>query len=140
MGKSGILRSKAPLRISFGGGGTDVDPYRSQYGGCTLSTSIDKYAYVSCRPRTDNVIQAQSLDYNIVAQYDTQQAFVMDGELDLAKAVIGLQSSDSEFGRNGRAAVLAKYNWGRDSARLLSAVERVTAPQSVQRDFGSPSA
>ncbi|MCC6698811.1 MAG: GHMP kinase [Candidatus Hydrogenedentes bacterium] len=88
MSKSDILRSKAPLRISFGGGGTDVDPYRSTYGGCTLSTSIDKYAYVSCRPRKDNVIQARSLDFNIVAQYDTQQDFVMDGELDLAKAVI----------------------------------------------------
>ena len=86
--KREILRSKAPLRISFGGGGTDVDPYRSLYGGCTLSTTIDKYAYVSCRPRKDNVIEVQSLDYNIVAKYDTAQPFVMDGELDLAKAVI----------------------------------------------------
>ena len=56
---------------------------------------------------------------------------------DLARAVIGLQSSDSEFGRNGRAAVQAKYNWSRDAARLLSAVERVVAAQSVQRDSGS---
>lgn len=86
--KNEILRSKAPLRISFGGGGTDVDPYRSLYGGCTLSTTIDKYAYASCRPRKDSVIEVQSLDYNIVAKYDTGQPFIMDGELDLAKAVI----------------------------------------------------
>ncbi|GMV90859.1 MAG: dehydrogenase [Candidatus Hydrogenedentota bacterium] len=87
-GSTEILRSKAPLRISFGGGATDVEPYRSLYGGCTLSTTIDKYAYVSCRPRRDKVIEVQSLDYNIVAKYDTAQPFVMDGELDLAKAVI----------------------------------------------------
>ena len=83
-----ILRAKAPLRISFAGGGTDVDPYRSQFGGCTLSATIDKFAYVSCRPRNDDTIEVRSLDYDIVAKYSTKQTFVMDGELDLAKAVI----------------------------------------------------
>jgi D-glycero-alpha-D-manno-heptose-7-phosphate kinase len=29
-----IVRSKAPLRISFAGGGTDVEPYLSERGGC----------------------------------------------------------------------------------------------------------
>jgi D-glycero-alpha-D-manno-heptose-7-phosphate kinase len=83
-----LYRCKAPLRISFAGGGTDVDPYRSRYGGCTLNTTIDKYAYVSCRPRDDGVIQVESLDYDIVAKYDARGAFKLDGELDLAKAVI----------------------------------------------------
>lgn len=83
-----ILRAKAPLRISFAGGGTDVDPYRSQFGGYTLSATIDKFAYVSCRPRNDDTIEVRSLDYDIVAKYSTKQAFLMDGELDLAKAVI----------------------------------------------------
>jgi D-glycero-alpha-D-manno-heptose-7-phosphate kinase len=83
-----ILRSKAPLRISFAGGGTDVDPYRSRFGGCTLSATIDKYAYASCRPRNDDVIQVQSLDYDIVAKYPSREPLVIDGELDLVKAVI----------------------------------------------------
>lgn len=52
---------KTPLRISFAGGGTDVVPYRSQFGGCTLNTTIDKYAHVSCRPRDDGVIQVEPL-------------------------------------------------------------------------------
>lgn len=82
------MRSKAPLRISFAGGGTDVDPYRSRYGGCTLSATIDKFAYVSCRPRRDATIEVRSLDYDIVANYPSSQPFIMDGELDLAKAVI----------------------------------------------------
>jgi D-glycero-alpha-D-manno-heptose-7-phosphate kinase len=94
-----LHRCKAPLRISFAGGGTDVDPYRSQFGGCTLNTTIDKYAYVSCRPRDDGVIQVQSLDYDIVAKYNAGDTFEIDGELDLAKAVIErLRDARSEKG------------------------------------------
>lgn len=36
--------SKAPLRVSFGGGGTDLYPYRATHGGCTLGVAIKKYA------------------------------------------------------------------------------------------------
>lgn len=42
-----IVRSKAPLRISFAGGGTDVPPYPQEHGGAVLSTTINKYAYAS---------------------------------------------------------------------------------------------
>ena len=83
-----IIRCKAPLRISFGGGGTDVDPYRSERGGCVLSATIDKHAYVTCQPRNDHTIEVHSLDYDIVAKYHTKEDFVLDGELDLAKAAI----------------------------------------------------
>lgn len=83
-----MLRGRAPLRISFGGGGTDVDPYRSLHGGCTLSATIDKCAYVSCRARSDDMIQIHSLDYDVVAKYRVRDALMIDGELDLAKAVI----------------------------------------------------
>ena len=39
-----IIRSRAPLRISFGGGGTEIDPYRTNHGGEVLSTMIGFYA------------------------------------------------------------------------------------------------
>ena len=40
-----MRKSQAPLRISFGGGGTDVPPYCGEYGGVCLSVAIEKYAY-----------------------------------------------------------------------------------------------
>ena len=83
-----IVRSKAPLRISFAGGGTDVSPYFEQYGGAVLSTTINKFAYATLSTREDQDLTVSSLDYDIVAKYKCDDCFAYDGELDLVKAVI----------------------------------------------------
>ena len=83
-----IIRSKAPLRISFAGGGTDVPPYPEERGGAVLSTTINKYAYATLIPREDDTINVTSLDYDIVTKYHTDEKLFYDGELDLIKAVI----------------------------------------------------
>jgi D-glycero-alpha-D-manno-heptose-7-phosphate kinase len=83
-----IIRSKAPLRISFSGGGTEVSPYKDEYGGVVLSATIDKYAYGSLRLRDDRHVAVTSLDYDIVAKYNLDDEMTYDGELDLVKAVI----------------------------------------------------
>jgi len=38
------MRTRAPLRISFAGGGSDIEPYASEYGGCVLAAAIKYYA------------------------------------------------------------------------------------------------
>ena len=93
-----IIRSKAPLRISFAGGGTDVSPYVEERGGVVLSTTIDKYAYTSLRLRQDRNITVQSLDYDIVAKYHMDDDLSYDGELDLVKAVIKNMSNNKSQG------------------------------------------
>lgn len=44
-----MIITRTPLRISFFGGGTDLPGYYRQYGGEVLSTTIDKYLYITCR-------------------------------------------------------------------------------------------
>jgi len=83
-----IIRSKAPLRISFCGGGTDVSPYPEERGGAVLSVTIDKYAYSTLITDQNNEFSIKSLDYDIVAKYNTDKKLVYDGELDLVKAVL----------------------------------------------------
>lgn len=45
-----MIITRTPLRISFFGGGTDLPQYYMQHGGEVLSTTIDKYLYITCRP------------------------------------------------------------------------------------------
>jgi len=85
---STLIRSKAPLRISFAGGGTDVPPYPQERGGAVLSVTINKYAYVSLLPADDDAITVHSLDYDIVAKYHGETDLAYNGELDLVKAAI----------------------------------------------------
>ena len=41
-----VIFSRAPLRISLGGGGTDLLSYYGEHGGFIVSAAIDKYAYM----------------------------------------------------------------------------------------------
>jgi D-glycero-alpha-D-manno-heptose-7-phosphate kinase len=82
------FRARAPLRLSFCGGGTDVSPYPEEHGGMVLSATIDQYAYASLRPRRDSRLMMASLDYDIVARYDHPTRLRFDGNLDLFKAVV----------------------------------------------------
>lgn len=45
-----MLITKTPFRISFCGGGSDMSAFYERYGGCVLSTSINKYMYISIHP------------------------------------------------------------------------------------------
>jgi D-glycero-alpha-D-manno-heptose-7-phosphate kinase len=83
-----LIRSKAPLRISFAGGGTDVPPYADERGGLVLNAAISKYAYVTLCPRQDQVVQLYSSAYSITAKYNIEGPLPYDGKLDLIKAVI----------------------------------------------------
>ena len=44
-----MIISKTPYRISFFGGGSDYPSWYISNGGAVLSTTIDKYIYISCR-------------------------------------------------------------------------------------------
>jgi D-glycero-alpha-D-manno-heptose-7-phosphate kinase len=82
------FRARAPLRLSFCGGGTDVSPYPEEHGGMVLSATINQYAYASLRPRRDSKLTIASLDYDVVAKYDHPRRMRLDGNLDLIKVAV----------------------------------------------------
>lgn len=44
-----MIISRTPFRISFFGGGTDYPVWYNQHKGAVISTSINKYCYITCR-------------------------------------------------------------------------------------------
>ena len=44
-----MIITKTPFRMSFFGGGTDIESFFRSYGGSVLSTTFDKYCYVNVR-------------------------------------------------------------------------------------------
>ena len=51
-----MIITQTPLRISFLGGGTDFPGYYRKFGGCVLTTAIDKYVYAIVKERFDEAI------------------------------------------------------------------------------------
>ena len=51
-----MIITRSPLRISLGGGGTDLHSYYREHEGFLIAAAIDKYVYVSVmRPFTEGV-------------------------------------------------------------------------------------
>jgi len=88
------VRAKAPLRISFAGGGTDVMPYPAEHGGCVLSATIDMYAFATAQRREDCEYHVYMGD-GTNARYQKAEELVFDGNLDLVKAVVKSLSPDA---------------------------------------------
>lgn len=57
-----IIRSIAPLRIGFAGGGSDVSPFSDLYGGAILNATINQYAHASIEPADDGLISFVQAD------------------------------------------------------------------------------
>jgi D-glycero-alpha-D-manno-heptose-7-phosphate kinase len=64
-----MLIGRSPVRISFGGGGTDLPSYYEQFGGAVLSTAINKYFYTILRHRGDGRIQVISSDLRLFGNW-----------------------------------------------------------------------
>jgi D-glycero-alpha-D-manno-heptose-7-phosphate kinase len=91
-----LIRAKAPLRISFAGGGTDVPPFPEREGGLVLNATINRYAYGTLSPREDDTIGIESVDFATSTEFSAAEGPALDGKLDLAKAAVATVGEDED--------------------------------------------
>jgi len=52
-----MIISKTPCRLSFAGGGSDIESYYREHGGAVVSVTIDKYVYLTLQTKFDHHIR-----------------------------------------------------------------------------------
>jgi D-glycero-alpha-D-manno-heptose-7-phosphate kinase len=82
-----ILISRAPMRISFGGGGTDLPSFYEQHGGLVVSTTINHYVYAVFNAGSQEAVQIVSADYSTFWRQALDD-LIWDGDLALPRAVV----------------------------------------------------
>jgi D-glycero-alpha-D-manno-heptose-7-phosphate kinase len=84
----GLIRSRAPVRIDFAGGWTDVPPFSAEVGGFVVNAAITRYAYATLIPHPDHAFRLESGDYDTYVEARDIRQMEYDGNLDLLKAAV----------------------------------------------------
>jgi D-glycero-alpha-D-manno-heptose-7-phosphate kinase len=66
-----VIISRAPVRFSLGGGGTDLPSYYGRFGGYLVSAAIDRYIYVTANKRFYDDIRLAYSETEIVPDVDS---------------------------------------------------------------------
>ncbi|MEZ4669313.1 MAG: GHMP kinase [Anaerolineae bacterium] len=157
-----LLIARAPVRISFGGGGTDLPAYYNQFGGMVVSTAINRYVYTFISSGASDALQIISSDFRVFYRHEAGTPFSTDGELGLAKAVLREFGSDegldvfvasqippgTGLGGSGAVAVsmiTALANWhGRKLSKIETAelacdigINKLHLPSGKQDEYGA---
>lgn len=103
-----IVRSKAPLRLGFAGGGSDVSPYSDIYGGLILNATINLFAYCTIEETNDDTVSLTATDMGVEVGYPLSRTLPIDGNLDLHKGVFNRVVK--EFGVEPRAFRITTYS------------------------------
>lgn len=86
-----VAKVKAPARISFGGGGTDLTPFFMEHGGAVLNATINMYSRATLRKSPSSLtVKLTSEDLNKNVEASCWEDLKLDGNLDLFKAAIKL--------------------------------------------------
>lgn len=74
-----MIIAKSPLRISLGGGGTDLKSYYADHGGFLIAAAIDKYVYVNVmRPFTEGIYLKYSQLENVDSVMQIQHPIIKE--------------------------------------------------------------
>lgn len=143
-----MIITKTPFRMSFFGGGTDMESYFRKYGGSVLSTTFDKYCYVNVRhlPRffewsneltyskTERVTEVESIEHpairNAMKMLDMHE-IRLTYEADLpARSGLGTSSSFAVGMLNAFYALKGRYVDKRKLADEAIYLERILCKEA----------
>ena len=95
--KSIYIRARAPVRMSFGGGGSDLTHYFTNKVGAVINTAISIYSHATMRVRDDTKIIITSYDLNAtLTANDLEDALSQEGRFGLIQSI--LKAVKPEYG------------------------------------------
>jgi len=86
-----MIISRTPLRISFAGGGSDLPAFYCKETGAVLSTSIDKYIYITVNKKFDQMIRASYSITEIVDEVEDLRHELIRESLKLVNPPNGIE-------------------------------------------------
>ena len=89
--KKNFSRSRAPVRVSFGGGGSDLTHFFSKSNGAVINATISIYTHACLKQRNDNKVVIKSRDLNTSIEEDNLElALKKESNLGLIQSLIKL--------------------------------------------------
>ncbi len=128
-----MIISRTPFRISFFGGGTDYPPWYKQHGGAVLSTSFDKYCYITCRELPPFFDHKYRIAYSKVENAKE----VIDIEHPAVRAVLSEMNLDHGLEVHCDADLPARSGLGSSSSFVVGMLHSLSALQGrrVSKDW-----
>jgi len=131
-----MVVTRTPVRVSFGGGGTDIPDFYRLEGGAVLSATVDKYVYVTVKRHSELFNEPIRINYSQTEQVNT----VDEIQNDIARECLRFLEIDPPIYISTVADMPASTGMGGSSAfavGLLNALhtfrgERVTAGQLAE--------
>ena len=138
---------QTPLRVSYFGGGTDFKDYYLENGGCVLSTSIDKYIFVTIKDRFDRKLRIGWTQTEMVDSVDEIQHELIRESLQKTGITYGVEittmgdipSQGSGLGSSSTVTVGALHAMYSLKGELISAKQLAEEACSIELDIlGKP--
>ena len=127
-----MIITRSPLRITLGGGGTDLPSYYRQHGGFLIAAAIDKYVYVTVmRPFVEGIFLKYSKLEHVEKTDDVEHPIIRE-----AVRTLGFDTADRDHHAGGhprgdRPRVVRKL-FNRAAEGAIRAPPSIVAPERAR--------